>query len=522
MPEPAGATSGSAGYEYPPLRGGKLLLLTAAIATASFMEILDMTIVNVSVPAISGSLGVVTSEGTWAVSSYMLAAAIMQPLSGWIARRFGEVRTFVTSVLLFMLFSAICGLAVSLPMLVAARLIQGLVSGPMMSVAQAILLRNYPIERRGMAIALWSMVIMIAPICGPVLGGYITDNLSWPWLFYINLPVGTFSAVVTWWIMRHRESMITKLPIDVVGLVLLVIGVGSLQFMLDNGNEKDWFNSSVILAAAAVAIISISFLIPWELTDKHPVVDLHLFGRRNFRTGTVGLGLAYFALSGVNIIFPLWLQTTVGYTATWAGLAVAPVGILGIVVAPFVGRFMGRINLRLAASFAFCVFGGAILWTATLNETASFAEFATPRFLQGVGMAFFFLPLNQIIMSGVAPNELASASGVSNFVRTMSGSFATAITVWIWNRRTDYHHAILTEHIRQSSGAWTQYQAQLAAHGVTGTGALGYVDIVISNQAATMGVNDVFNLLAVMMLLLIPFVWIARPPFGARAANSGH
>ena len=272
MPEPAGATSGSAGYEYPPLRGGKLLLLTAAIATASFMEILDMTIVNVSVPAISGSLGVVTSEGTWAVSSYMLAAAIMQPLSGWIARRFGEVRTFVTSVLLFMLFSAICGLAVSLPMLVAARLIQGLVSGPMMSVAQAILLRNYPIERRGMAIALWSMVIMIAPICGPVLGGYITDNLSWPWLFYINLPVGTFSAVVTWWIMRHRESMITKLPIDVVGLVLLVIGVGSLQFMLDNGNEKDWFNSSVILAAAAVAIISISFLIPWELTDKHPVV----------------------------------------------------------------------------------------------------------------------------------------------------------------------------------------------------------------------------------------------------------
>ena len=268
-------------YEYPPLRGGKLLFLTAAVATASFMEILDMTIVNVSVPAISGSLGVSTSQGTWAVSSYMLAAAIMQPLTGWIGRRFGEVRTFVTSILLFMCFSAVCGLATSLPMLVGARLIQGLVSGPMMSVAQAILLRNYPIERRGMAIALWSMVIVIAPIFGPIIGGWITDNLSWPWLFYINLPVGAFAAAASWSILRHRESQRLKLPIDVVGLALLVIGVGSLQFMLDNGNEQDWFSSPVIIVAGLVSLISVTFLIPWELTDRHPVIDLHLFRRRS-------------------------------------------------------------------------------------------------------------------------------------------------------------------------------------------------------------------------------------------------
>ena len=215
--------------EYPPLHGGKLLFLTAAIATASFMEILDMTIVNVSVPAISGSLGVSNAEGTWAVSSYMLAAAVMQPLTGWIGRRFGEVRTFITSIVLFMVFSALCGLATSLPMLVASRLVQGLVSGPMMSVAQAILLRNYPAERRGMAIALWAMVIILAPICGPILGGYITDNLSWPWLFYINLPVGAFSAIACWSILRHRESKRVKQPIDVTGLVLLVIAVGRLR-----------------------------------------------------------------------------------------------------------------------------------------------------------------------------------------------------------------------------------------------------------------------------------------------------
>ncbi|HMD28996.1 MAG TPA: MFS transporter, partial [Steroidobacteraceae bacterium] len=193
----ADPTPAAPAFEYPPLHGGKLLLLTAAIALATFMEILDMTIVNVSVPAISGSLGVTTSEGTWTVSSYMLAAAIMQPLSGWIARRFGEVRTLLTSICLFMVFSAVCGQATSLGMLVGARLIQGLVSGPMQSVAQAVLLRNYPIERRGMALALWSMVIMIAPICGPILGGWITDNFSWPWLFYINLPVGALSAAIT-------------------------------------------------------------------------------------------------------------------------------------------------------------------------------------------------------------------------------------------------------------------------------------------------------------------------------------
>jgi DHA2 family multidrug resistance protein len=511
QPAPAG--------DYPPLHGGKLFFLTVAIATASFMEILDMTIVNVSVPSISGSLGVTTSEGTWAVSSYMLAAAIMQPLSGWIARRFGEVRTFITSILLFMVFSAICGMANSLPMLVGARLVQGFVSGPMMSVAQAILLRNYPIDKRGLALGLWSMVIMIAPIFGPIIGGWITDNLSWPWLFYINLPVGAFSAIASWSLLRRRESNTVKLPIDAVGLALLVIGVGSLQFMLDNGNEKDWFNSPVILAAAVTAVIAVSFLIPWELTDKHPVVDLHLFAKRNFRVGTCTLAMAFFAFSGVNIIFPLWLQTTLGYTATWAGLAVAPVGLLGLVIAPIVGRNMMRLNLRLAASFAFCIFGFSVFWTATLNESASFLQFATPRFLQGSGMAFFFLPLNQILMSGITSNELASASGVSNFVRTMSGSFSTAVTVWIWNQRSQYHHAVLTEHITNSSTAWSSYQGQLAARHVGGAGASEFVNQVISSQSSTLGVNDVFNLMGVIFVVLIPFIWFAKPPFGARAAN---
>jgi DHA2 family multidrug resistance protein len=292
--------------------------------------------------------------------------------------------------------------------------------------------------------------------------------------------------------------------------------------MLDNGNEKDWFSSPVIVAAALVSLVSMTFLIPWELTDKHPVIDLHLYRRRNFRVSTCVIGVAYFALSGVNIIFPLWLQTTVGYTATWAGLAVAPVGLLALVAAPIVGRNMNRLNLRLAASFAFCVFGFAIFWAATLNDTADFAQFATPRFLQGLGIAFFFLPLNQIMLSGIPPSDLASASGLSNFVRTMSGSVATAVTVMIWNRRTDYHHAVLTEHIRTSADAWTGYQAHLAARGISGTGAFQYVDQVITNQAMTLGVNDVFHVLGWMYLLLIPFVWLTKPPFTARGADAAH
>ncbi len=510
------------GAEYPPLRGGKLLLLTAAIATASFMEILDMTIVNVSVPSISGSLGVSNSEGTWAVSSYMLAAAVMQPLTGWIARRFGEVRTFVTSICLFMVFSAVCGLATSMPMLVAARLVQGLVSGPMMSVAQALLLRNYPIERRGMALGLWSMVIVIAPILGPILGGWITDNLSWPWLFYINLPVGAFAAAATWTILRHRESKTVKLPIDGVGLVLLVVGVGALQFMLDNGNDKDWFASYAIVTAAAVSLVSISFLIPWELTDKHPVIDLHLFTRRNFRVATIVLGLAYFGFSGVNIIFPLWLQTTVGYTATEAGLALAPVGLLALITSPLVGRNINRLNLRLAASFAFCVFGVAVFWTSTLNETASFGQLAAPRFMQGLGIAFFFLPLNQMILSGVPPRDLATASGLSNFIRTMSGSMATAVTVWVWNRRTDYHHTVLAEHVRSSAAGWIRYEADLSDRGISGIGALRYVDGVLGTQASTLAVNDVFLATAVLFIVLVPLVWLAKPPFAARGNDVPH
>jgi MFS transporter, DHA2 family, multidrug resistance protein len=508
--------------EYPPLTGAALVVLSLAVGVSSFMEILDMTIVNVSIPAIAGSMGVSPAEGTWSISSYMLAAAVVQPLAGWIGRRFGEVRTFVISNLLFVVFSALCGLATSMPMLIAARIIQGLVSGPMMSVAQALLLRNYPVHLRGLAMGLWAMITISAPIFGPVLGGWITDNYSWPWLFYINLPVGLMSATASWYLLRRRESLRVKVPIDVVGLALLVIGVGALQYMLDNGNDLDWFASRQIVIAAIIGVVAVSFLIPWELTDRHPIVDLHLFQRRNFRVGTICLAFTYFGFMGVNIIYPLWLQNTLGYTSTWAGLAMAPVGIVALVMAPLIGRNLHRINLRLATSFAFLVFALVIYTFSRQNDQMSFEQLVLPRFIMGAGLILFFLPINQIIMAGTPAGEIASAAGLSNFVRTFTGSISTAVCVFVWNNRTEQHYATLTEHIRIDSPAWADYQLRLAEQGITGDAALAATARVVGNQAQTMGANDVFLAIACVLIAMIPVIWFARPPFRPAGTGTAH
>ncbi len=407
-------------------------------------------------------------------------------------------------------------------MLIAARLMQGLVSGPMMSVAQALLLRNYPVHLRGLAMGLWAMVVIVAPILGPILGGWITDNYSWPWLFYINVPTGIAAAGVSWLLLRKRESHRVKVPIDAVGLALLVISVGALQFMLDNGNEKDWFASTEIVTAAVVGVVALAFFIPWEMTDAHPIVDLSLFRRRNFRTGTITIAVAYFAFTGVNIIFPLWLQTALGYTSTWAGLAMAPIGLVAIVMAPLIGRNLHRINLRAAPTIAFLVIPCSLLWMAHQTDQSSFAQMTMPRFLMGCGVALFFLPLNQIIMSGLEPSQIASAAGLSNFMRTFAGSVSTAVCVFYWNDRSEHHYARLAEHIRPDSPAWQDYQAQLAAQGVTGDAAYASTSHVLTVQSMTMGANDIFLILAGMLVVLIPLVWLAKPPFRAVGSGGSH
>jgi len=506
----------------PPLHGTPLALVTVAIAFATFMEVLDVTIVNVAVPHIAGSLGVSAQEGTWAISSYSLASAIMQPLSGWIAKQFGEVRSFCVSAILFVLMSMLCGIATSMPMLVIARLLQGAGSGPMVALSLSLLLNSYPNEKKGLALALWAMTVVVAPIFGPILGGYLTDNYSWPWIFYINVPIGILAVVITWALLRHRESVLVRAPIDKVGLILLVVGVGCLQFMLDNGNDKDWFSSPLIVTLGIVALVCLTFFVAWELTDRHPIVDLSLFRHRNFLIGVIALSCGYFAFFATNVVFPLWLQTVINYTATWAGFAVAPVGILAFLMSPIIGRNLQRLELRAVVTFAFLLFGTICFWFASFPDNTSFTQFLLPRFLMGIGIPCFFIPLNQIILSGLKPNEIASASGLSNFFRTIAGSVSTAVSVTIWQHRGDYHHAVLAEHIDKANGAVTAYVDGLGALGGPAAQAWAIMDGIVTRQALTLAVNDVFLLCTVMFLAMIPVIWFAKPPFGNVGSAPGH
>jgi len=506
----------------PPLHGAPLALLTVAVAFATFMEVLDITIVNVSVPHIAGSLGVSAQEGTWAISSYSLASAIMQPLSGWLGRRFGEVRSFCVSAVLFVLMSTLCGLATSMPMLVVARLLQGAGSGPMVALSLSLLLNNYPNEKKGLALALWAMTVVVAPIFGPILGGYLTDNYSWPWIFYINVPVGLLAVLITWTLLRSRESVTVKAPIDMVGLFLLIVGVGCLQFMLDNGNDKDWFSSPLITTLGIIAAICITFFVAWELTDKHPVVDLHLFRSRNFCIGVIAMSLGMLAFFGINVIYPLWLQTVVGYTASWAGYATAPVGILAFLMSPIIGRNIQRLELRSVVTFSFLVFGATTYWFSTFPADTAFWQFVLPRFLMGIAIPCFFIPLNQIILSGLKPHEIASASGLSNFFRTIAASISTAVTVTMWQHRGDYHHATLAEHINTTNPATQQFVDGLGSIGAGGNAPWAIIEGIMNRQALTLAVNDVFLLYAALFVVMIPVVWLARPPFGNVAATASH
>jgi MFS transporter, DHA2 family, multidrug resistance protein len=505
-----------------PLHGGPLVLLTIAVAFSTFMEVLDMTIVNVAVPHIAGSLGVSANEGTWTISSYSLASAIMQPLTGWIARRFGEVRTFVTSVLLFVLFSMLCGMATSMPMLVFARLMQGAGSGPMVALSLTLLLSSYPKERQGIALAMWAMTVVIAPIFGPILGGWITDNFSWPWIFYINAPVGVLAGVITWSLLHKRETKTTKAPIDIVGLVLLVAGVGCLQFMLDNGNDHDWFNSTLILSLGLIALVCLTFLVVWEIHAKHPIIDLSLFKKRNFTVGVISLSLGMFAFFGINVVYPLWLQTTLNYTATWAGLAAAPSGVLAFVLSPIVGRNMHKIDLRILVTIAFLIFAGTSYWFSTFDSAASFATLIWPRFVMGLAIPCFFIPLNQIYLSGLPGAEIASASGLSNFFRTLGSSVSTAVMVTLWQHRGIYHHATLTEYVNNGTPASGDFLHKLSHLGLSATQQLGYINQIVDREGYTLAVNDVFYGCAVLFVLLLPVLWFARPPFGSAGGGAGH
>ena len=511
--------SAPAHIAHPPLQGSARLWGTIALSAATFMNVLDSSIANVSLPAIAGDLGVSPNQGTWVITSFGVANAIALPLTGWLSQRFGQVRLFVASVLLFVISSWLCGLAPNMNTLIAMRALQGFVAGPMMPLAQTLLLSSYPPALAGMAMALWAMTTLVAPVMGPVLGGWITDHTHWGWIFFLNIPVGIAAAGLTWTLFHKRETQIRKLPIDSTGLALLVVAVSALQIMLDKGKELDWFHSPEVTALAMVSAIGFAFLIAWELTDDHPVVELRLLKIRNFWTGTLSMTVAYSLFMGNLVLLPLWLQQFMGYTSTQAGMLMAPVGLFAIILSPVIGKNIHRLDPRAVTSFAFVVFSLVLWMRSHFNTQADFGTLMIPTIIQGIALACFFIPLTTITLGGVAPAQIASASGLSSFARIVGGSFGTSIAVTIWQDRAAMHHAQLAELVNRGSVATNAALANFSAAGMSAEQGLSQINRMVDQQAFMLAANDVFYGSAIIFVLLIPLVWLSHPPKrGGRAS----
>lgn len=496
----------------PPLQGVKLVIATIAVALATFMIVLDSSIANVAIPTIAGNLGVSTDEGTWVITVFAAANAISIPLTGWLTQRFGQIRLFVAAILLFVFSSWLCGLADSLPILLLARVLQGLVAGPLIPLSQAILLGSYPKEKSAIAMAFWGMTATVGPIAGPTLGGWITDSYSWSWIFYINIPIGLFAAAVTWIIYQDRETARISLPIDGVGLALLVVWVGSLQIMLDKGKDLDWFNSPTIILLAVTSAVSFIYFLIWELTQNDPVIDLTLFKRRNFASGTIAISIGYGVFFGNLVLLPQWLQQDLAYPSLNAGLVMAPLGIFAVICSPLVGKILPKVDARIIVTIAFMLFGLVFLLRSLYTTNVDTTALIIPTLLQGIPMAMFFIPLSMIILSGLPHEKIPAAAGLSNFARIFCGAIGTSISTTLWNNRSILHHAQLTEQATAYTPSFNEFIN--TSHSVLGLNteqSYRLFNQILNVQAEMLGLNDIFWVSSMIFIALIPLVWITKP-----------
>ena len=422
-----------------PLTGGMLWVAALILAAANFIAVLNMTIANVAVPNIAGALGAATSQGTWVITSYAVGEAITVPLTGWLAARFGSVRVFVSSMLLFGVFSIVCGLSSSLGILVVARVFQGLCGGPLMPLSQTLLMRIFPKEKAGAAIGLWSMTTLVAPVVGPILGGWLCDDYSWSWVFLLNAPIAIGFGLYAWKLLKRYQALGARSPIDLVGLGLLVVWVAALQLILDEGKNLDWFASTQIVTLAVIAAIGFAVFLIWEMHEEHPIVDLRVFRHRGFTVSVLTISLAFAAFFGVSVLTPLWLQSFMGYTATDAGLATAWTGVTAFFLAPIVASSK-RDPRQLV--FAGVVWMGLVtLWRTIANTDMAFWDIAIPLMVMGFAMPFFFIPTTSLALASVEEREMDSAAGLMNFLRTLSGAFATSLVTTVWSNQITRNHA---------------------------------------------------------------------------------
>ncbi len=498
-------------------------IVAVAVMFSTFMEVLDTSVVNVSLPHIAGSLSATVDEATWVLTSYLVANAIILPITGWLANRFGRKRLLMLAVVGFTIASFLCGIAPTLPLLVFFRILQGATGGFMQPLSQAILLETFPPEKRGKAMAFWGLGIVVAPILGPTLGGWLTDAYSWRWVFYINLPVGIISILMTQayifdppYIGRNAKG-----KVDVWGLGMLAVGIAALQIMLDKGQEADWFGSHLIVALAVVAGVLLVAFVFWELHTSDPVVHLRVFKNRTYAAGVLLMTMLGFVLYGSLVILPIFLQTLLGYSAVEAGLWTSPRGIGSLIFMPLTGLLLSR-----RADPRYLLTGGILIFTGTLFAFSHFNlqsgpwDIFWPQILQGVAMALVFVPLTTVTMDPVPKEEMGNATSLFSLMRNLGGSMGIAFVTAFVSRRTQFHQARLTSNLSAADPHLRQAMAGIKAHfmqrgvdaATAGHRALAAVMGMVEQQAALLSFVEGFWLLAIVFLCMAPLVWIMRRP----------
>jgi len=488
------------------------MIVAVALALGTFMQVLDSTIANVALNTISGNLGEASSTATWVITAFAVANGVTVPLTGWLMRRFGVVNVFIASVAAFTFASFLCGIAWSLPSLIVFRMLQGAVSGPMIPGSQSLLLAIFPPQRRTLALSIWSMTALIGPVLGPIMGGYISDNYHWGWIFLINVPVGIATVAVLMAKMRPYNTPPMKLPLDWIGIALLVLWVGALQIVLDLGKDEDWFNSTKICVLAVVSAIGFVSWLIWELTEEHPAVDLSLFKSRNFAVGTLCFSVGYGFFFASNLLMPLWLQTQQGYTATWAGLVSAPSGLVAFCLAPFVARASVKLDLRWVASYALFAFAVSYFIRTGFTEQNSLWVYIVPSMVQGTAMGTFFMSMTSLSFDRLAPERTPAASGISNFARITGGAFAASITTTFWDRRETLHQSRLAEAANPTNPGYTSAMDQLQHAGMTQLQASGALTRSLITQSYQMSALDIFWFAGVGCVAMLALVWLTRKP----------
>lgn len=500
-------------------------LVGISVLAGTFMVILDSTVVNVSLPYIAGNLSATVEESTWVLTTYLAANAVIIPITGWLANYFGRKRLLLLSVVGFTLASFFCGLATSLTTLIAFRIIQGVSGGVMQPLSQAIMLESFPPEERGEAMALWGLGIVVAPIFGPVIGGWLTDNYSWRWVFYINIPIG----MAAYWMIRRfvfDPSYIRRGSgrIDYWGLGLMIVGIGALQVALDQGQEEDWLASDWITTLLVVAGIALTALIIHELLSRNPIIKLQVFREPTYTTGVFLMTMVGFILYGSLVVFPILLQTLLKYPPLQAGIAMVPRGLGMLVITPLVGILIGRMDPRLLLVSGFGIGAGTLYWFSALNLNAGYWDYFWPQLIQGFSFALLFVPLTTITMDPIPNEAMGNATSIFNLMRNIGGSTGIAVSQTVIARGRQRHTNILGSHITayspQTQERLRQLQSAFIARGADPVTAArraeGALWGTVQQQAAILTFNDCFRLFGVIMLVVTPLIYLMRRPRSGR------